>query len=135
MKSGSIVLFHNDLKNTTEALPDILTALRDKGYEFVAVSDLIYHEDYTIDSTGRQVPVSKSSLDISAENVDEVMAQYSEEIAAAGFTYEQVAAAASAIKNGGEIPEEILAVMANIAVPLKTPESETLETEDIIIEK
>ncbi len=135
VKSGSIVLFHNDLKNTTEALPDILTALRDKGYEFVSVSDLIYHEDYTIDSTGRQVPVSKSSLDISAENVDEVMAQYSEEIAAAGFTYEQVAAAASAIKNGGEIPEEILAVMANIAVPLKTPESETLETEDIIIEK
>ena len=51
-KSGSILLFHNDLENTTEALPDILTQLRDKGYEFVTVSNLIFWEDYTIDPNG-----------------------------------------------------------------------------------
>lgn len=114
--SGSILLFHNDLKNTTEALPDILTQLRDKGFEFVTVSDLIYHEDYTIDSNGKQVPISKSSIDITPENVDEVMAQYSEQIAAAGFTDEQLAQAAEAIKAGGEIPEQIVAVMAQLGI-------------------
>ncbi len=126
VKSGSILLFHNDLKNTTEALPDILTQLRDKGYEFVTVSDLIFWEDYTIDANGVQVPISKSSLDISAENVDEVMSQYVDEIIAAGFTDEQIAQAAEAIKAGGELPAEVLEVMARIglsadeAVPINT---------------
>ncbi len=113
-KSGSILLFHNDLANTTEALPDILTQLRDKGFGFVTVSDLIYHEDYTIDPTGRQVPVTKSSLDITPENAEEVMAQYADEIAAAGYSYEQVAAVASAIRAGGEIPEEIVSMLSEI---------------------
>jgi len=53
-KSGSILLFHNDLENTTEALPDVISALKDKGFNFTTVSDLIYWEDYTIDSSGKQ---------------------------------------------------------------------------------
>lgn len=44
VKSGSIVLFHNDLENTTEAIPQILEQLSQKGYEFVPVSELIYTE-------------------------------------------------------------------------------------------
>lgn len=53
--SGSILLFHNDLANTTQALPDLLTALTKKGYTFEKVSDLIYHDDYYLDSTGKQI--------------------------------------------------------------------------------
>ncbi|MCL1866810.1 MAG: polysaccharide deacetylase family protein [Oscillospiraceae bacterium] len=53
-KAGSIVLFHNDLANTTEALPQIISKLKDKGCEFTTVTDLIYHEGYKIDHTGKQ---------------------------------------------------------------------------------
>ena len=52
--SGSIVLFHNDADHTPEALPNILKCLKDKGYEFVFISDLIMKENYTIDHTGKQ---------------------------------------------------------------------------------
>ncbi len=51
---GSIILFHSGKKNTLEALPQILEILKNGGYEFVKVSDLIYKENYTIDHTGRQ---------------------------------------------------------------------------------
>lgn len=76
MKSGSIVLFHNDLENTTEALPQILEQLSQKGYEFVPVSELIYTENYTIDPNGMQIPIVQSNAELTPENVDEVMAQY-----------------------------------------------------------
>lgn len=52
--NGSIILFHNDVKNTDEALDGILTELEKKGYSFVTVSQLIYSEPYRIDATGKQ---------------------------------------------------------------------------------
>ena len=54
-ESGSILLFHNDLSNTTEALPGLLTELLQKGFEMVTVGDMIYTENYTIDNTGKQI--------------------------------------------------------------------------------
>lgn len=54
-ESGSILLFHNDLENTTEALPELLTELLQKGFEAVTVSDMIYTDNYTIDNTGKQI--------------------------------------------------------------------------------
>lgn len=51
---GSIVLFHNDADHTPEALPTILKCLKDDGYEFVFISDLILKDNYTIDHTGKQ---------------------------------------------------------------------------------
>lgn len=54
VKNGSIVLFHNDADHTPEALPTILKCLKDEGYEFVFISDLIYKENYEIDHTGKQ---------------------------------------------------------------------------------
>lgn len=54
VQPGSILLFHNGTPQTADALPGILTALKNEGYEFVKVSDLIYKENYTIDHTGRQ---------------------------------------------------------------------------------
>jgi polysaccharide deacetylase family sporulation protein PdaB len=114
VKSGSILLFHNDLDNTTQALPQILSQLKDDGYEFVTVSDLIYTESYSIDANGMQIPDVQSSLEINAENVDEVIAMYSDTISAAGYSDEQVETAIAAIKSGAEIPDEIQEVIAQI---------------------
>lgn len=53
--SGSILLFHNDLKNTEEALPALLTGLKQKGFSSVKVSDLVYYDSYHIDNNGMQI--------------------------------------------------------------------------------
>ncbi|MBQ7875244.1 MAG: polysaccharide deacetylase family protein [Oscillospiraceae bacterium] len=54
VRKGSIILFHSGKANTLEALPRILEILKNSGYQFVGVSELIYTENYTIDHTGRQ---------------------------------------------------------------------------------
>ena len=54
VQNGSIVLFHNGVENTPEALDKILEKLRKDGYEFVTVSELIYWDDYEIDHSGKQ---------------------------------------------------------------------------------
>lgn len=54
VENGSILLFHNDVKNTPEALRQILKSLSQKGYQFVTVEELLYWDDYRIDSTGKQ---------------------------------------------------------------------------------
>ena len=53
-QSGSIILCHNNGLNTYKALPYIIATLKEKGYEFVKISDLIYKDNYTIDSLGVQ---------------------------------------------------------------------------------
>lgn len=58
---GSIVLFHNDADHTPEALPTILKCLKEKGYEFVFISDLIYTENYEIDHTGKQCKIKEAN--------------------------------------------------------------------------
>lgn len=54
VENGSILLFHNDVKNTPEALRQILQMLSERGYQFVTVDELIYTEDFRIDATGKQ---------------------------------------------------------------------------------
>lgn len=54
-ENGSIILFHNDVKNTPGALRKILDNLSQKGYSFVTVSELIFSDNYKIDNTGRQI--------------------------------------------------------------------------------
>ena len=54
-KSGSIILCHNNGLHTAEALPIVIDKLRAKGFEFVPIGELIYKENYTIDSTGKQI--------------------------------------------------------------------------------
>lgn len=53
-KPGSIILFHNDTQYTVELLPKIISELKGKGLEFVAVSELIMRDNYYIDDQGRQ---------------------------------------------------------------------------------
>lgn len=54
VRSGSIILCHNNGKHTAEALPVILDTLKNKGFTFVPIGELIYRENYTIDPNGRQ---------------------------------------------------------------------------------
>lgn len=56
VKSGSIILCHNNGLHTAEALPVIIDSLRAKGFEFVPIGELIYRENYTLDNTGKQIP-------------------------------------------------------------------------------
>ena len=53
-KSGSIILCHNNGLHTHEALPYILSNLKEKGYKFVPIGELIYKDNYKIDSFGIQ---------------------------------------------------------------------------------
>ncbi len=57
VKNGSIVLFHNDAEHTPEALPRILETLKNDGYEFVFIDDLIMKENYEIDHSGKQCKI------------------------------------------------------------------------------
>lgn len=54
VSSGSIILMHNNGLHTAEAVPIILETLKNRGYTFVPVGELIYRENYVIDGTGRQ---------------------------------------------------------------------------------
>ena len=53
-KNGSIILCHNNGLHTAEALPLIFSTLKNRGYEFVPIGELIYKENYAIDVNGRQ---------------------------------------------------------------------------------
>lgn len=55
LQNGSIILCHNGAKYTKDALDAMITGLKEKGYEIVPVSELIYKEDYHMDVTGRQI--------------------------------------------------------------------------------
>ena len=52
--NGSIILCHNGAKYTAQALDTLITTLKDKGYEFVPLSQLILRDDYHLDHEGRQ---------------------------------------------------------------------------------
>jgi hypothetical protein len=52
--SGSILLFHNDCAVTAEALPQIITELKQKGYELAKAEDVVFTSNYIIDDNGVQ---------------------------------------------------------------------------------
>ena len=55
LSSGDIILTHNGTKHTVDSLDLILKNIKQNGYEVVPVSDLIYKDNYKIDSTGMQI--------------------------------------------------------------------------------
>ena len=56
VKNGSIILMHNNGLHTADAVPVLLETLKNRGYSFVPVGELILRENYVIDGTGRQKP-------------------------------------------------------------------------------
>ena len=55
IKAGDIILSHNGTKHTADSLDMLLKKIKQKGLEVVTVSDLIYFDNYTINSNGTQV--------------------------------------------------------------------------------
>lgn len=55
VKSGSIILCHNNGLHTAESLLLIFADLQAKGYKFVKISELIYKENYKMTADGTQV--------------------------------------------------------------------------------
>ncbi|MCC8139113.1 MAG: polysaccharide deacetylase family protein [Lachnospiraceae bacterium] len=52
--NGTIILMHNGATYTKDALPRVIEGLKEKGYELVPISELIYTENYEMDHEGRQ---------------------------------------------------------------------------------
>lgn len=51
---GDIILLHNDTKYTKDALGILIDKIKEKGYKFKTVGELIYKDKYYTDVTGRQ---------------------------------------------------------------------------------
>ena len=58
VKSGDIVLFHNDSEFIVDALPAVLKSYREQGLTVVPVSQLLLQGETTIDAQGRMRPAS-----------------------------------------------------------------------------
>ncbi|MEG0844600.1 MAG: polysaccharide deacetylase family protein [Romboutsia sp.] len=59
VEPGSIVLLHANVSDIEKYLDDIITILKKDGYELVTISDLIYQDNYIIDSNGVQKTIKK----------------------------------------------------------------------------
>lgn len=55
IKEGDIILSHNGTKHTADSLDRLLKNIKQKGLEVVTISDLIYLDNYTINSNGTQI--------------------------------------------------------------------------------
>lgn len=53
--NGSIILCHNGAKYTADALDEMITTLKESGYQIVPVSELILRENYHMNAEGRQI--------------------------------------------------------------------------------
>lgn len=53
--NGSIILCHNGAKYTAQALDMLIAKLKNEGYTFVPISELIYKDKYHMDHEGRQI--------------------------------------------------------------------------------
>ena len=53
--NGSIILCHNGAKYTADALETLIRSLKDQGYTFVPLSELIYKDHYHLNHEGRQI--------------------------------------------------------------------------------
>ncbi len=55
-KKGSIIIFQNNILDTTLALEEIIDGLQAKGLKLVTLSELLLKDDYIIDDAGVQRP-------------------------------------------------------------------------------
>ena len=59
ISTGDIILMHNGTEHTADSLDMIIKNIKNKGFNVVRVSDIIYKEDYVIDVNGVQKRVEK----------------------------------------------------------------------------
>jgi polysaccharide deacetylase family sporulation protein PdaB len=60
-KNGSIILCHNNGLHTADALPMIFSTLKNRGFSFVPIGELIYKQNYYIDGSGKQFSATQSN--------------------------------------------------------------------------
>ena len=53
IRNGSIILMHNGAKNTPEALPTVIEAIKSEGYEIVPISQILLKGEYYTDVDGK----------------------------------------------------------------------------------
>lgn len=54
LQNGDIILSHNGTAHTADSMDMLIKNIKEKGFEIVKVSDLIYKENYEINSNGMQ---------------------------------------------------------------------------------
>ena len=54
LSPGSIILMHNGAKYTAESLPTIIERIQSEGYKIVPISEIIYKDNYSINTQGEQ---------------------------------------------------------------------------------
>lgn len=55
LSSGDIILMHNGTEHTADSLNMLISNIKQKGYQIVTISDLIYFDNYKIDGAGMQI--------------------------------------------------------------------------------
>lgn len=55
LQNGDIILSHNGTAHTLDSLHMLIKNIKEKGYDIVKVSNLIYKENYKIDNQGMQI--------------------------------------------------------------------------------
>ena len=55
IKSGDIILTHNGTKHTADSLEMLIKNIKEKKFSIVPVSELIYKDNYKINSSGTQI--------------------------------------------------------------------------------
>ena len=55
LDNGAIILMHNGAKYTADALESVILALKEQGYGFATVAQLIHTGKYHMDHTGKQI--------------------------------------------------------------------------------
>ena len=68
--NGSIILCHNGAKYTAQALDSIIKGLKEKGYDIVPISKLIYKKNYQMDHEGRQFSVGEEDKMENSKNMN-----------------------------------------------------------------
>ncbi len=54
ISAGDIILMHNGAEHTADSLDMIIQNVKNKGFEIVPVSQIVYTENYSIDVNGTQ---------------------------------------------------------------------------------
>ena len=63
LKNGSIILMHNGATNTPEALPMVIEAIQEQGYEIVPISQILLTGDYYTDVDGKMCQSESNTSD------------------------------------------------------------------------
>ena len=72
VENGSILLFHNDVPNTPEALKKLLPELIEEGYTFKTVSELLPKGRFQLNHEGRAISVENTqSSDLLTEHTED----------------------------------------------------------------